>query len=58
MNKDKLKGLIGENEPGTVEFKENFDRETIETAVALPIRKAGLFSEKIFILRNIPAILA
>ena len=57
MNQDKLKELIGESEPGTVEFKKNFDRETIETAI-FANTKGGLFSEKIFILRNIPAILA
>mgnify|MGYP000894267482 CR=1 FL=1 len=42
MNQDKIKELIRENELGTVEFKENFDREAIETVDAFANTKGGV----------------
>ncbi len=46
MNQDKLKELIGESEPGTVEFKKNFDREAMETALAFANTKGGVIFRK------------
>jgi len=46
MNQDKLKELIRENELGTVEFKENFNREAIETVDAFANTKGGVIFRK------------
>lgn len=41
MNQDKLMELIKTGESETTEFKKNFDKETIETAVAFSNTKGG-----------------
>ncbi len=40
--------LIGKGESGTVEFKEKFDNEAIETAVAFAKAKEGIISVGVF----------
>lgn len=42
MKNEELKKLIKKGESETVEFKENFDKETIETAVAFANTKGGV----------------
>lgn len=42
MKNEELKKLIKKGESETVEFRENFDKETIETAVAFANTKGGV----------------
>lgn len=42
MVKDKLRELVKKGEANSIEFKENFDRETIETAGAFANTKGGI----------------
>src|SRR3970282_1395971 len=42
MIKDEILDLIKKGEPEDTEFKENFDKEAIETAVAFANTKGGL----------------
>jgi len=42
MNQRELKGLVASGETETLEFKENFDRKTIEAAGAFANTKGGV----------------
>lgn len=45
-----IKKIIEEGESETLEFKEKFDRETIETAVAFSNSKGGMILIGIFLI--------
>lgn len=48
MNEKELKKLLASGETETAEFKENFDKETIETAGAFANTKGGIILIGVF----------